>query len=89
MLISGCVQNICRSLINVAISEAKGAVKMGLAYFTNGISPKKWWYVVYFMSSLALCFAQFLNLDKQGLYSGYYMAITSRDLDYIGRQKLD
>ena len=44
-LISGCVQNICRSLINVAISEAKGAVKMGLAYFTNGISPKKWWYV--------------------------------------------
>mgnify|MGYP004276477987 CR=1 FL=1 len=47
-LISGCVQNICRSLINVAISEAKRAVKMGLAYFTNGISPKKWWYVVYF-----------------------------------------
>jgi hypothetical protein len=30
------------SLINVAVSKAKGAVKMGLAYFTNGISPKKW-----------------------------------------------
>jgi hypothetical protein len=46
-LISGCVQNICGSLINVAWiwDQAKGAVKMGLAYFTNGISPKKWWYV--------------------------------------------
>jgi hypothetical protein len=41
-LISGCVRNIYWSLINVAVSKAKRAVKMGLAYFTNGISPKKW-----------------------------------------------
>jgi hypothetical protein len=43
-LISGCVRNNYGSLINVACvwGQAKGAVKMGLAYFTNGISPKKW-----------------------------------------------
>jgi len=41
-LISGCVRNIYWSLINVAVSKAKRAVKMGLAYFTKGISPKKW-----------------------------------------------
>ena len=42
-----CVPNVCHMHAEgwPAQGHMQGAVKMGLAYFTNGISPKKWWYV--------------------------------------------